>query len=464
MSIGFDDWAARAVSAGVRPVCRGPLRMATDCSGTGAPELAWLALEKLTGISAHHVFSCDIAPASRRWLASNVPSKVSLADLRVRVFQPKGFTAKTVDGKVIKVTRSEANLDMYVAGFMCTPFSDKGRRLGWQDEASDTFYQSVRTIVALRPRIAIMENVLGLLKTGCIEQVRDALDVLDGYTHTTLKLDSTNFDLPHHRERVYVICLRSDALRVPADKAHAKIKLAIMKSQHRCRVTFVDWLATMQLPIQSPMSPESPESMVCENCGPRKACSKHICQCRECKKFGASAKRCKWRLNVQNFMAKAIEKKRRAQLLRQWRTIRKDAKLKASPSYFLLAAARKLKVSITSPRERCMLDVLSGSRNMFDNRAVLDLSQSINRSSFRCDGTVPTLTTTCGSLFVPRYGAHLSGKQCLALQGLNPHILDLTGQSADNLYKLAGNAMSVPVIGTVMYAAVSQLCASPGSA
>ena len=101
---------------------------------------------------------------------------------------------------------------------------------------------------------------------------------------------------------------------------------------------------------------------------------------------------------------------------------------------------------------------------MFVDEAVLDLSQSINRSSFWSDGLVPTLTTTCGSIFVPTFGAYLSGRQCLALQGLNPHVLDLTDQSEDNLHKLAGNAMSVPVIGTVIYAAVSQLCASPGSA
>jgi len=101
---------------------------------------------------------------------------------------------------------------------------------------------------------------------------------------------------------------------------------------------------------------------------------------------------------------------------------------------------------------------------MFIDKAILDMSQSINRSSFRSDGLVPTLTTTCGSLFVPKYGAYLSGRQCLALQGLNPHILNLTGLSEDNLHELAGNAMSVPVIRTVMYAAVSQLRASPSPA
>ena len=87
----------------------------------------------------------------------------------------------------------------------------------------------------------------------------------------------------------------------------------------------------------------------------RKVCDRHLCHCHECKKFGVAARRCKWRLNIQTFMAKAIEKKRRAQLLRQWRTIRKDATLKASPSYFSLAAARKLNVSVTSPREWCTL-------------------------------------------------------------------------------------------------------------
>lgn len=458
--MGAEGWVTRAVEAGGPLARRGQLRMATDCSGTGAPELAWTMLEKLTKLPVRRIFSCDISPASRRWLACNVPSEVCLADMRARVFRSvpdvPGFGAKTVDGTIFSVTRDKADLDLYVAGFMCTPFSDKGRRLGWDDEAADTFYQSVKTIAALRPRIAIMENVLGLLKTGCIEQVRDALNVLVGYTHVTLKLDSQNFDLPHHRERVYIICLRSDALRTTPAEAFDNIKRVIVKSQRRCKTPFVEWFAGRQLPVQNE-SPKSAQSILCEDCGLRKTCKAHVCQCRECKKFGPVAKRCKWRVDVKNFMAKPIEKRRRLQILRSWRTIRKDTTLKMSPSYFSLAAARKLTVSISSPRERCMLDVLARSRNMFDKRSILDLSQSISRSSFRCDGAVPALTTTCGSLFVPHVGTYLSPKQCLALQGLHPDMVDVTGQTSENLYKLAGNAMSVPVIGTVMYAAVCQL-------
>jgi hypothetical protein len=175
--------------------------------------------------------------------------------LQQRAFNIEGLTVSANDQLVINNIPVRAAADLVIARGVVRGFM---REHGGEWHLVDTFDQSVRTIVALRPRIAIMENVLGLLKTGCIEQVREVLDVLDGYKYALLKLDSTNFDLPHHRERVYVICLRSDALRVPADKALAQIKLAIVKSHHRCQVPFVDWLATMQLPILSPKSPPSP--------------------------------------------------------------------------------------------------------------------------------------------------------------------------------------------------------------
>ena len=40
--------------------------------------------------------------------------------------------ATDLGGQRIKLTKDDTKLDLYVAGFMCTPFSDKGKRLGWQ--------------------------------------------------------------------------------------------------------------------------------------------------------------------------------------------------------------------------------------------------------------------------------------------------------------------------------------------
>jgi site-specific DNA-cytosine methylase len=59
--------------------------------------------------------------------------KFFFADLIDRAFPDKAIRTKTLDGTEITLTREAANLDLYVAGFPCTPFSDKGKRGGWQD-------------------------------------------------------------------------------------------------------------------------------------------------------------------------------------------------------------------------------------------------------------------------------------------------------------------------------------------
>ena len=95
--------------------------------------------------------------------------------------------------------------------------------------------------------------------------------------------------------------------------------------------------------------------------------------------------------------------------------------------------------------------------NVFHEHAILDLNQSIDRVQFRKDGLAPPLATCCGYLFVPSTGTNLSPLQCMALQGFDVRRHDLTGLSGTDLCRLAGNAMSVPVIGIVCGIALSLL-------
>ena len=158
------------------------------------------------------------------------------------------------------------------------------------------------------------------------------------------------------------------------------------------------------------------------------------------------------------FMARPVEQKRVKEYIAKWKAVKKDLALKHAPVYFDLAATRKLPITtVTSPRERCTLNVLSMGRNLHTPNAILDLSQSVTRVCFRSDGLVPTLGTGCGGVFVPGVGTHLSPEHCLALQGVDPATHDLTGFTREQLYRLAGNAMSVPVVGAVMWSAISML-------
>ncbi len=304
----------------------------------------------------------------------------------------------------------------------------------------------------------ILENVPGLIHSGCMEHVLRSVRAVPGYSHLVLKLNTAWFGPPQLRWRVYIIMLRTDALATIPETARLAIKTMVIKSKARQQMPFPQWLEAVGWPLPTP-SDESPgpRAAPCPTCGIRKACPTHPCSCSACRQHGPEAKSCKWRVDILTFAERPRERARARALLQSWRKIRKDKHLKTTPSYFELAARRKLPANLKSPRERCLLDVLSRSRNLMHPCAVLDVSQSMGRMSFRADGLVPTLTSTCKHIFVPNVGVALGPQQCLALQGMDPERVCMDGISGEQACHMAGNAMSVPVVGVLLWAAYCQL-------
>ena len=101
-----------------------------------------------------------------------------------------------------------------------------------------------------------------------------------------------------------------------------------------------------------------------------------------------------------------------------------------------------------------MLMSISMCKNLMAENVIIDLSQSIQRKTMRCDGIVPTLGTGCNRLLVTSAAQLLTARQCLWLQGI-PSDLDLSGMQDDELYYMAGNRMCLPAIGKILVACIS---------
>ena len=48
------------------------------------------------------------------------------------------MVSKTIDGELVCLTAESADVELYVCGFMCTPFTPNGLRKAWQDEHAHT--------------------------------------------------------------------------------------------------------------------------------------------------------------------------------------------------------------------------------------------------------------------------------------------------------------------------------------
>lgn len=98
--------------------------------------------------------------------------------------------------------------DLLTAGFPCQPFSLAGKRKGFQDTRGTLFYEIARVVEARKPKMLLLENVRGLLIDDSGRTFATILSVLGelGYGFCEWELlNSQNFRVPQHRERVFII-------------------------------------------------------------------------------------------------------------------------------------------------------------------------------------------------------------------------------------------------------------------
>lgn len=103
--------------------------------------------------------------------------------------------------------RGLGHVDVICGGFPCQSFSLAGKRLGFDDERGDLFFEVIRFARLLRPKYLFLENVPGLLnhdRGRTFETIIGTLDEL-GYDAEWQVLNSKNFGVPQDRQRLFII-------------------------------------------------------------------------------------------------------------------------------------------------------------------------------------------------------------------------------------------------------------------
>ena len=108
--------------------------------------------------------------------------------------------------------KSYKNVDIVQAGFPCQAFSYAGKSLGFKDIRGTLFFEFARCIKETRPKIAIGENVKGLLNHDTGKTLEVMINVLNeiGYKVQYKILKAQHFDVPQKRERLIIIAIRND--------------------------------------------------------------------------------------------------------------------------------------------------------------------------------------------------------------------------------------------------------------
>lgn len=142
------------------------------------------------------------------------------------IYEPKG-EAYYEDARAINPD-SLPDIDLICAGFPCQSFSVAGKRLGFADDTRGTlFFEVARIAREKRPAFLLLENVPGLLSHDGGRTFETILSTLVemGYHIEWCVLNSANFGVPQQRRRLYIVCsLRAECAGqvFPLDCGNAK--------------------------------------------------------------------------------------------------------------------------------------------------------------------------------------------------------------------------------------------------
>ena len=107
-----------------------------------------------------------------------------------------------------KKEKFKDKIDLLVGGSPCQSFSSVGKRKGLEDDRGNLVFEFIRIVKESSPNIFIFENVKGLLTVDKGETFKNIILPKFkklGYTLFYETLNSKDFGIPQHRERLFVI-------------------------------------------------------------------------------------------------------------------------------------------------------------------------------------------------------------------------------------------------------------------
>ncbi|MCK5320265.1 DNA (cytosine-5-)-methyltransferase [Candidatus Parcubacteria bacterium] len=138
------------------------------------------------------------------------------------------------DVKNLKFKKGQA--DIVQGGFPCQTFSYAGKKMGLEDIRGTLFFEFARCVKEVKPKIAVGENVKGLLSHDNGRTFKTMISVLEeiGYRVKYKILRSQYLDVSQKRERLIIIGVRNDLdipISFPKEKNYI---ITLREALHKC--------------------------------------------------------------------------------------------------------------------------------------------------------------------------------------------------------------------------------------
>jgi DNA (cytosine-5)-methyltransferase 1 len=171
----------------------------------------------------HFRLASEIEPNARKTILLNYPNIGLIGDI-------EKYSAKQI--REYAGINNNTKIDVMVGGPPCQAFSTAGKREGFNDKRGNIFLTYIERILELEPKIAVIENVRGLLsaplmhrphsdrgfgfppltpeeeKGGALAYIISMLEK-GGYKISFNLYNAANFGSPQKRERVVIFCMKN---------------------------------------------------------------------------------------------------------------------------------------------------------------------------------------------------------------------------------------------------------------
>ena len=143
--------------------------------------------------------------------------------------------------------------DIVVGGSPCQSFSLAGSRKGFEDTRGTLFFEYAKVVKETQPKYFLFENVKGMLSHDKGNTIRVVLETFDqlGYYIDFNVFNSKYYDVPQNRERIYIVGKRKDLVDSPKyqEKVKGKKKLEEVHNWAVDNISYVELLPQLQTEV-----------------------------------------------------------------------------------------------------------------------------------------------------------------------------------------------------------------------
>ncbi|KAL2264913.1 hypothetical protein VTJ83DRAFT_7423 [Remersonia thermophila] len=467
------------------------LSVGTICSGTDAPIYALKMIQEALydlGYGAcfefEHHFSAEIEPAKQGFIRRNLDDIVIFRDVIELAQAGRDGKATTAGGSKTKLPTKD--LDILFAGCSCVDYSNmnhhkpsgrvpaldrhlkdqpKRRARGKGDgdagavpikvdetfvndldlgldqllsitnsESAMTFFAAIKLITIIRPKFVILENVYSAPWDMYTDQIFPKI----GYAARVVKLDSKDYYLPQTRQRGYLVAV---------DSIHAGVEQAIRIVEqwevflNQCKRAPSAPITSFLRPSDDPGTIQARSDMVQKN--------QHNIE---------------WALSsLRHADARHKNKLRRDDNPFSMKAMRNGKIVNAAyQSHSWMAFWESQVARVIDLMDINFAVALKAGFDLGYKTYMIDASQNVDRNQLVTSGNpVSRLKTQLGIVgcitpsglpVITDLMRPVTGTEALALQGLPVDELVLSTETQSQLRDLAGNAMSLPVVGAATLA------------